>query len=41
MLTALTILLVYPLVGEVVVVALQLPIPGPAIGVWLVRKLAR
>ncbi len=32
MLTALTILLVYQLVGEVVVVALQLPIPGPVIG---------
>jgi holin-like protein len=35
MLTALTILLVYQLVGEIVVVALQLPIPGPVIGMAL------
>jgi holin-like protein len=35
MLGALTVLLVYQLVGEVIVVALQLPIPGPVIGMAL------
>jgi len=35
MLTAITLLLVYQLVGEVVVVALELPIPGPVVGMGL------
>lgn len=35
MLAALTVLLLYQLVGEVVVVALRLPIPGPVIGMAL------
>jgi holin-like protein len=35
MLTALTVLLVYQLVGEVTVVALRLPIPGPVVGMAL------
>jgi holin-like protein len=35
MLAALTVLLVYQLVGEVVVVALRLPIPGPVVGMAL------
>jgi len=35
MLAALTVLLVYQLVGEVVVVALRLPVPGPVIGMAL------
>ena len=34
-LTALTVLLVYQLAGEIVVVVLQLPIPGPVIGMAL------
>ena len=35
MIAALTVLLVYQLVGEIVVVTLQLPIPGPVIGMAL------
>ena len=35
MLVAITLLLVYQLVGEIVVVALGLPIPGPVIGMTL------
>ena len=35
MLAALTVLLVYQLVGEVAVVALRLPIPGPVVGMAL------
>jgi holin-like protein len=35
MLAAITLLLVYQLVGEIVVVALGLPIPGPVIGMAL------
>jgi holin-like protein len=35
MLTALTVLLVYQLVGEITVVALRLPIPGPVVGMAL------
>lgn len=35
MLAAITLLLVYQLVGEVIVVALALPVPGPVIGMAL------
>ena len=35
MLAALTVLLVYQLVGEVAVVALRLPVPGPVVGMAL------
>ena len=35
MLAALTVLLVYQLIGEVTVVALRLPIPGPVVGMAL------
>jgi len=35
MLAALTVLLVYQLVGEVLVVALRLPVPGPVVGMAL------
>jgi holin-like protein len=35
MLAALTVLLVYQLVGEILVVALQLPVPGPVVGMAL------
>jgi len=35
MLTAITLLLVYQLVGEIVVVVLHLPIPGPVVGMAL------
>ncbi len=35
MLAALTVLLVYQLVGEIAVVALGLPIPGPVVGMAL------
>jgi holin-like protein len=35
MLAALTVLLVYQLVGEVLVQLLQLPVPGPVIGMLL------
>ena len=35
MLAAITVLLVYQLVGEIVVVALRLPIPGPVVGMAL------
>jgi holin-like protein len=35
MLAALTVLLVYQLVGEILVVALRLPVPGPVVGMAL------
>ena len=35
MLAAMTVLLVYQLVGEVVVIALRLPVPGPVVGMAL------
>ena len=35
MLAALTVLLVYQLVGEIVVVAFRLPVPGPVVGMAL------
>jgi holin-like protein len=35
MLAAVTVLLVYQLVGEIIVVALRLPVPGPVIGMAL------
>jgi len=35
MIAAFTVLLVYQLVGEVIVVALRLPVPGPVIGMAL------
>jgi holin-like protein len=35
MLAAVTVLLVYQLVGEVAVIALRLPIPGPVVGMAL------
>ena len=35
MLAAVTVLLVYQLVGEIAVVALRLPIPGPVVGMAL------
>jgi len=35
MLAALTVLLVYQLVGEIIVVALRLPVPGPVVGMAL------
>ncbi len=35
MLGAITLLLVYQLVGEVVALALELPVPGPVIGMLL------
>lgn len=35
MLAALTVLLVYQLIGEIVVVVLRLPVPGPVLGMAL------
>jgi holin-like protein len=35
MLAALTVLLVYQLIGEILVVALRLPVPGPVVGMAL------
>ncbi len=39
MLAAVTVLLVYQLVGEIAVVAFRLPVPGPVVGMALLFRL--
>ena len=41
MLGALTLLLVYQLVGEVIVRVLQFPVPGPVLGMVLLFQIGR